>query len=188
MSLKHNFKRGTPSLNLGKAGLWFPSHLCFCLCHLLSGLGPVFWCLPGLWCSYNSLGCNVNVHLLQHWMRWSSWDHGWGDELPSQGLIWGTGKRSSSALWRIQLDLTLAFNAATTIIRMTLKHRNCFTGCSFKLQMALGVARRSLPTAQGSHREKKILQEVKFLERSGRCWQREKVVLNVFFSRILTSL
>lgn len=79
----------------------------------------------------------------------------WVLSFPLRGCSEAQENEAVAASWRIQLDLTTsAFNAAITIIRMTLKHRNCFTSYSFKLQMALGVARRSLPTAQESCREK----------------------------------
>lgn len=182
MSLKHNFQRGTASSNVGRAGLCS-------LSPLFLPLSPPQCLGAALLVSSRSLvqlqfGLQWKVHLLQPWMA-RGWG-GWGDELPSQGLLWGTEQQSSSASWRIQLgSTTLAFSAAITIIRMTWKHRNCSTGCSFELQMALGVARRSLPTGQRSCREKN-LQEDKSLERPGAGWERR--LFSTYFSQELSSL
>lgn len=157
---KTSFQESNIIFKSGKKEDCAPSYLCFRLCHLISGLGPVFWFLPHLWCSYSCLGCNTSVCLLPHQVVWNTRAHGWCASLLRAGFN-HTGKWSSHSLaedsaWYNHFLFQCGNNK---IVRATLKQGNCFTSCSFKLKMVLLIA-RSLPTLQGSCRAKENLQQL----------------------------
>lgn len=111
---KTSFQESNIIFKSGKKEDCAPSYLCFRLCHLISGLGPVFWFLPHLWCSYSCLGCNTSVCLLPH-QSYGTHGHT-GDALPSCVLVLTIQENeAATALRRIQLDITtFCFNAVIT--------------------------------------------------------------------------